>query len=205
VETLLGFGRITAPFSGIVTRRFVDPGAFIPAATASGATAGAALLTLMDFQTVRLQVAAPEMEATWVAKGQPVSATMEELPGRVFRGTVTRFAYALDPATKTMLVEAELPNPKLELRPGMYASVKIGVERRTDALLAPVEALVMEKANAFVFTVADHKAKKVPVKTGFNDGAFFEIQSGASAADVLILVGKQSFTDGQPVTPTEVP
>src|SRR5437879_5076796 len=150
-ETLLAFAKITAPFSGVVTRRMVDPGAFIPAATSGSTAQNAALLTLMDFSRVRVQVAVPEPETPRVAKGQPVEVIVEELPGRTFEGTVTRFAYALDEATKTMLAEAELTNPNGDLRPGMFATVKIGIERKANALRIPVEALVLEKANASVF------------------------------------------------------
>jgi len=202
-ETLLQFTKISAPFSGVVTRRLVDPGAFIPAASAGSAPQNAALLTLMDFNTVRLQVAVPESESPLVAKGQPVQLTVDGLPGRAFEGKVTRFAYALDDASKTMLTEIELPNPKLELRPGMYATVKIGIERREDVLLVPAEALVREKAGAFVFTVEDNKAKKAPVKVGFGDGTKFEIVSGVKAGDPVILVGSRALSDGQAVNVTE--
>src|SRR5438093_6670322 len=177
-ETLLSFAKITAPFSGIITRRMVDPGAFIPAATSGSAAQNAAIVTLSDFNRVRVQVAIPELETSLVATGQPVEVTVDGLPGRSFDGKVTRFSYALDEATKTMLAEIELPNPKLELRPGMYAIVKIGIERKEDALLIPVEALVAEKTGAFVFTVVDNKAKKIPAKTGVNDGANVELASG---------------------------
>lgn len=201
--TLLQFTKITAPFSGVVTKRMVDPGAFIPAATAASTPQNAALLTLMDFGTVRLQAAVPESEAPLVAKGQPVKLTVEGFPGRAFEGTITRFSYALDETTKTMLAEIELPNPKLELRPGMYATVRIGIERKEDALLVPAEAVVREKANAFVFMVVDQKAKKMPVKIGFNDGTNVEILSGLNADQSVILLGTRTFVDGQPVTVKE--
>jgi RND family efflux transporter MFP subunit len=201
-DTLLGFTKIIAPFSGMIIRRMVDAGAFIPAATA-GSPQSAALVTLADFNTVRVQVAVPEMEASLVAKDQPVKVSVDGLPGRSFDGKVTRFAYALDDASKTMLAEVELPNPKLELRPGMYAIVKIGIERKPDALLVPADAVLMEKANASVFTAVDNKAKKVPVKIGFNDGANVEIVSGVKESDSVILLGKRTLTDYQPVKVTE--
>ena len=202
-ETLLNYAKIYAPFAGVVTRRMVDPGAFIPAATSGSAAQQAALLTLSDFNRVRLQVAVPEAEASRVAVNQPVKFTVEALPGRTFEATVTRFSYALEEASKTMLAEVEVPNPNLELRPGMYASVKVGIESRADALLVPTDALVQEKAGAFVFTVADNKAKKTPVKAGFNDGQQAEIVSGLQPDQPVILVGKQTLTDGQPVKVTE--
>jgi membrane fusion protein, multidrug efflux system len=198
-ETLLGYAKIAAPFSGIVTRRLVDPGAFIPAATSGSAAQNAAIVTLTDFARVRLQVAVPEVEASRVAVDEPVKLTVEGLPGRSFEGKVTRFAYALDEASKTMLSEIELPNPKLELRPGMYATVKIGLERKEDALLLPAESMVTEKAGTFVFVVAGSKAKKTRVQTGFNDGTHVEVLNGLGPDQAVIVVGKQSLNDGQSV------
>jgi membrane fusion protein, multidrug efflux system len=198
-ETLLNYARITAPFAGIVTRRMVDSGAFIPAATSGSAAQQAALLTLSDFSRVRLQVAVPEAEASRVTTNQPVKFGVEGLAGRSFEGAVTRFSYALEEASKTMLAEVEVPNPSLELRPGMYASVKIGIERKPDALLVPVDALVQEKAGASVFTLVDNKAKKTPVKTGFNDGQHVEIVSGLTPDQTVILTGKQPLSDDQAV------
>jgi len=202
-ESLADFTRLTAPFEGVVTARFVDLGAFIPAATAGGAAQNAAVVTVMDFSTVRVQVPIPELEAALVAKGQPVKVALDGLPGKVFEGTVTRFAGALDEATRTMLVEAELPNPGHLLRPGMYATVRVGVEKHTNVLLVPSEALVMEKANAFLFLADGGKAKKTPVKIGFNDGARVEIVSGLAATAKVILVGKTALTDGQAVNVQE--
>src|SRR5881394_496722 len=198
-EILLSFANIVAPFSGIVTKRMVDPGAFIPAATSGSAAQNAAIATLVDFNRVRVQVAVPELESSLITTGQPVGVTVDGLPSRSFDGRVTRFSYALDEATKTMLAEIELPNPALELRPGMYAVVKIGIERKEDALLVPVEALVTERAGASIFTVVDAKAKKIPVKTGFNDGANVEIVSGIKPDQPVILVGKRTLGDGQAV------
>jgi membrane fusion protein (multidrug efflux system) len=203
IETLLKYARIVAPFSGVITRRMVDPGAFIPAATSGSTAQNAAIVTLTDFNRVRLQVAVPEMEASLIAVEQPVKLSVEGLPGRIFEGKVTRFSYALDELSKTMLTEIELPNPKLELRPGMYAMVKIGIERKADALLVPVDALVMEKSGASVFLVAENKAKKTRVQTGFNDGTQVEIVSGLPPSQPVILVGKRALSDGQPVKVSE--
>jgi RND family efflux transporter MFP subunit len=202
-ETLIGFTRITAPFAGIVTMRHVDAGAFIPAATAGSAAQTAALVTLMDFSRVRVQVAVPEIEAALVSPGQTVRVAVEGLPGVSFEGQVTRHTYALDEATRTMLVEAELPNPNLKLRPGMYATVRVGVDRHTNVMLVPSEALVMEKTTAFLFLADGGKAKKTPVKIGFNDGAKVEVVSGLAENAKVILVGKATLNDGQAVNVQE--
>src|SRR4051812_2870246 len=202
-ETLLTFTKITAPFSGIVTRRMLDAGAFVPAATAGSSPQSAALLTIADFNVVRVQAAVPESDAPLVAKDQPIKVTVDGLPGRTFEGKITRFAYGLDEATKTMLAESEIQNPKLELRPGMYANARIGIERKENALLVPAEAVLLEKANASVFTVVDNKAKKRAVKTGFNDGSRVEILDGLKPDEAVILIGKVPLSDGRLVNVTE--
>ncbi len=202
-RTLLQYSRIVAPFSGTITARLVDPGAFIPAATTGSTPQTAALLTLMDYSRVRVQVFVPEPEVPFVSNGVPVKVMVEEFPGRTFPGSVTRFAHALDPATKTMLTEIEIPNPNGELRPGAYASVQLEVERKKDALLVPVQGLLVEKAGTSVFTVAGGKAKKTPVQTGFNDGANVEINGGINPDQMVILMGKQTLNDGQPINPVE--
>jgi len=202
-ETLLGFSHITAPFAGIVTARFADPGAFIPAATSGSTAQSAAVVTLMDFATVRIHVAVPEAEAPLVAVDEPVKFSVESLPGKTFEAKVSRFGYALDPATKTTLVEADFANAGLALRPGMYATVRVGVEKHSGVITLPTDALVMEKTAAFIFKSIDGHARKTAIKLGFNDGARFEVIDGAAENDLVLLVGKTALTDGQLVTPLE--
>jgi membrane fusion protein, multidrug efflux system len=201
VETSLSFARITAPFAGIITKRMIDPGAFIPAAT-SGNSANAALFTLMDFSKVRVQVAVPEAEVPLIKTGLAAKIAVEELPNSSFEGTITRYSHALDESTKTMLAEIELPNPKGELRPGMYATARIIVERKPDVLVIPSEALVLEKTRQSVFTVVDQRAKRLPVKVGFNEAGWAEV-NGVQENQPLILVGKQVLVDGQPIIQAE--
>jgi membrane fusion protein (multidrug efflux system) len=202
-ETLLAYTKIIAPFSGTITKRWVDVGALIPAATASSSPQNAAVVTLMDRTRVRIEVAVPEAEAPLVKTGIEAEIAMDELPGKVFKGQVTRFADALDEATRTMVTEIELPNPTRELRAGMFATVKLAIDHKTDTLLIPVEALVVEKVKTSVFTLVDGKAKKLPVKVGFEDGKSAEILEGVTANDTVILTGKLPLSDGQPVKATE--
>ncbi len=203
IETLLSYAKITAPFSGVVTKRWVDPGALIPAATSSSSTKHAAVLTLMDFHTVRIDVAIPEPEAPLAKKNLPAKVTVSELPGRTFDGTITRFSYALDESTKTMTTEIDIPNPDLELRPGMWATVEIALQKKENALLLPAEALVTEKAKSSVFIVREGEAQKVSVTTGFDDGVNVEILKGVAPNDAVIVAGKQSVTDGEQVQAIE--
>jgi len=203
IETLLSYAKITAPFSGVITKRWVDPGALIPAPTSSSTSKSAAVVTLMDFSTVRIDVAIPDTEAPLVKKDLPVTVTVSELPGRVFQGTITRFSYALDESTKTMATEIEISNPDLALRPGMWAAVEIELQKKENALLIPAEALVIEKNKNSVFVVRDKKALKVALTTGFDDGVNVEILKGCGPNDAVIVAGKQSVTDGQKVQAIE--
>ena len=202
-ETLLRYSKIVAPFDGIVTMRYVDTGAFVPAATASGNPAAAAIVTLMDYTTIRAQAAVPEIEAARVQIDQPVVLTTDSLPGKTFRGTVTRHTGALDERTRSLLIEADFPNADLTLRPGMYASIKIGVEQHRNTLLVPAAALVREKAAGFLFTFADGKATRVPVKYGFNDGTNVEILDGIQENARVIIPGKATLVSGQAVKAVE--
>ena len=203
IETLLNYAKITAPFSGVITKRWVDPGALIPAPISSSTAKSAAVVTLMDFSTVRIDVAIPDAEAPSVKKDLPVKVTVDELPGRTFPGAITRFSYALDESTKTMATEIEISNVDLALRPGMWAAVEIELQKKENTLLVPAEALITEKNKNSVFVVHDNKAKKVSVQTGLDDGASVEILKGCGPDDAVIVAGKQSVTDGQKVQATE--
>jgi membrane fusion protein (multidrug efflux system) len=198
-RALLEFAKITAPFSGVITARFVDQGAFIPAATAGSTPQNAALLSLMDLSRLRVQVYVPETEVPFIRVGLPVTLTLDEFAGRTFQGTVSRFANALDEGTKTMLTEIDLDNTSGVLRAGMYASVKMEMERKPNALLLPSDAIAFEKAGTFAYLVTNGVVHKAPVKTGFRDGANVEVTDGVPTGAVVARVGKQALTDGQSV------
>ena len=192
ITTLLAFAEIKAPFDGIVTARHVDVGALVTANTSK-------ILEIVDASTLRLQIPVTEMETSLVAVGKPVKAQIDASGPAPVEASISRIAYALDPATRTMLAEADLKNAELKLRPGMYAMAKIAVEKHENATLIPVAGLVMEKTNAFVFKHIDGKAVKTAVKPGFNDGTNVEVPE-LKANDVILLPGTTLLTDKQPVT-----
>ena len=190
-QTLLNFAQIKAPFAAIVTERLVHPGAFASPGTSP-------LLRLVDASTLRLRIPVVELESALAAKGQPVEARIEALGGTVLTSTVARLSGALDPQTRTLMIEADFPNPEGRLRPGMFASARIGVERHDDTPLIPVAGLVKEKSGAFVFKHVGGKAVKTAVKPGFNDGAKVEIPD-LKADELILLPGTIPLTDGQEV------
>lgn len=204
LETLLGYARLEAPFDGIITRRWVDPGAFIPSATSGSAAGNAAVVTLMNFNRVRIEVAVPETDVARVATGLAARITAPALPGHVFVGKVTRIAYALDPSTKTMATEIDLPNPDLALRPGMFVRVELQFASTAKSLLLPGEAILAEEGTTHVLVARDGKVVRVPVKTGLDNGIQVEVLEGVRASDTVILTGRQTLIEGQAVQAEEV-
>lgn len=202
-DAMTGYGRILAPFDGVVTMRHVDTGAFLPAATASAGSRSAAIVTLMDDSTVRVRVAVPEAEASRVQVGQPVVVSLESFPGKLLHGKVSRQSGALDENTRSLLVEADFPNKDRQFRPGMYALVKIGVEKHENVTLVPAASLVREKTAGFLFLLDEGKAMRVPVKFGFNDGENVEIVEGLPEGARVILPGSAALVAGQAVKAVE--
>lgn len=202
-QTMLNFAKVRAPFDGVVTRRFVDPGAFVPAATAGTAAQQPALFTVEQVDRLRLRAAVPEYESALAGRGRPVTFTLEALPGRSFEATIARASGALDAVTRTLLVECDIDNGKRDLRPGMYASVRLGLETHRNAPIMPVEALVMEKQTAVAFLHKDGKARRVVLKIGFNDGRNVEVLDGIGPDDPILLAGGTPLTDGLAVTAKE--
>jgi RND family efflux transporter MFP subunit len=199
--TLLGFAMIRAPFAGVISRRSVDVGAFVPAATGGGA-GPAALFVLTDFATVRVQAALPESEAGLAAPGQPVSVLAEAAGAKPYASQLTRLSGVLENPSKTMLIESVLPNPDGALKPGMYANVRLGIETHRGVRLLPLTAVIMEKAVATAYVHEAGKARRRVLKAGFNDGANLEILDGLKPDEDVLVVGTATLTDGQPVTLT---
>jgi RND family efflux transporter MFP subunit len=196
-STLMDYAKIRAPFNGVVTQRFVDPGALIQTATASQ-TQVASVATVMNMDIVRIYVEVPEREVPFVRKGNPITVTVDALPGKTFSGAVTRFTTALDPATRTMKTEIQIANRDHSLRPGMYGSIVLELEKRPNVLTIPAASLAVEGDKKFVYTVANNKAKKTAVNIGFDDGTRVEITQGLTGNEDII-INKGSITDGMEV------
>ena len=195
IDTLLSFGKVTAPFSGIVTQRWVDPGAFI--AVPSGGGSAGALVTIADLAIIRVIVPVPEKEAAFIAIGCPAIVRFDALPDPI-AATVTRHGHVVESTSGTLPVEIDVANPGLKLMPGMFARVRLATEAHSRVLTIPVAALFAEGAASSVFTVVGGTATKVPVKIGLNDGARVEVLSGLADQDVIALI-VPGLADGKPV------
>ncbi|MCS6263464.1 MAG: efflux RND transporter periplasmic adaptor subunit [Nitrospira sp.] len=193
------YTKVRAPYNGIVTARFADPGSLIQIATSS-ATSAIPLFTIMDLSTVRVYANVPQDDSPWVVPGK-TSATVKvtELPNRSFSGVVTRSTLALDPATRSLLVEIDLPNTDHALRPGTFAEVALGLREIPQALVVPPQAVISTPKGKSVFIIEESKAKSVPVQTGISDGRWIEITSGLQGHEEVVAVGKRRLLDGMPV------
>lgn len=197
-KSMLDYTKVFAPFHGVITARFADPGAFIPAAVGS-ATQTVPFFTIMDLDTVRVYVSVPQEDALWIKDGIPAQLTARELVGQELRGTVTRTTTALDSSTRTLLVEIDLPNPDHRLRPGMFMTVTLILQEHPQALALLPAALLSDKDGTSVFVIEDGKIKQVAVKTGLDDGTWVEVIEGLRDNMEVVVVGKSGLTDGQAV------
>jgi RND family efflux transporter MFP subunit len=191
---------IRAPFSGIVTARFVDPGALIPQAT-SQAGAASPIISLATLSPLRIYADVPQSSAPFIRNGDPASITVNEYPQRIFRGTITRHSSALASETRTMLVEVDLPNSDQALYPGMYATIQFNVSVSAGAPTVPDDALIFRGGKPFVPVVRNGHLRLAPVVLGYDDGVNIEITEGVSGSDVVAINVGQAAQDGEPVQP----
>ncbi len=199
-RTLLEYTKLYAPFAGVITARFADPGALIQAATGS-ATQAVPLFTVMDMSTVRIYVNVPQEAALLSKPGTPAVLTIRELPQDRFEATVTRTTEALDPATRTLLVEIDLDNTARKLQPGMFANVTLQLERHLDTLAVPPAAVITTKGGQekSLYVVEQGTAKLTRIQTGLDDGLWVEVTGGLTGTEDVVVVGKGGLKDGQEV------
>lgn len=193
---LRDYTKVRAPFSGIITARFADPGALIQVATSS-VTSAMPLFTLMDLDVIRVYTNVPQEEAAFVKPGvTEASLVVNERSGHVFRGTVTRTTFALDPATRSLLVEIDLPNKDHLLQPGMFGEVRLVLLQRPGALVVPPGSIITKNGTKAVFVLEDQLAKLVSIRTGISDGRWVEVTEGLIGTEEIVVVGKGNLTEG---------
>ncbi len=197
-EAMASYRRIVAPYDGTVTRRGVDTGHL----TTSG-TAGEPLFLVARSDVVTITVGVPETDAPFVNPGDVVRIRLQALAGRTFEGKVTRTSWALDPSTRTLRAEIDLPNPENVVRPGLYAYATIIAEEHKDVITLPTSAIVTESGSSFCVTVADGRAKRKAITLGLSDGKRTEVVSGIEEDEMVVEANSASLIDGQPVERNE--
>jgi len=201
-SSLAEYSRILAPFNGIVTWRYADTGTLIQAGTSNAGSAP--VVKVAEVDTLRLRLPVPESLAPYVHVGDPASVYVDAI-AKTFQGSVTRSAGALDPATRTMQVEIDVPNKTGQLTPGMYGQVTLNVAHRNDSLTVPVQAVDQTGAQPFVLTVdGANKVEKKTVRVGVSTPNLIEILSGVKEGDRVIAVNLSEYRDGERVAPTPI-
>jgi RND family efflux transporter MFP subunit len=200
-ETNLTYSYVRAPFAGYVSVRNLDPGAFVSGSTGSTSTMSRGILLLQDITTVRVLVDVVEKDLSLVKIGQPAELRADAYPNRVFTGKVTRIVQALNPNTRTMTVEVDIPNANRDLKGGMFARVEVVVGSHRDAMQVPIDAVTRLEADQYVYVVQDGKARKTPVELGISNDGLIEIVKGLTGTEPVIVSGKDLVTDGAKVDP----
>src|SRR5579885_2030831 len=192
---------VTAPFDGIVTMRYVDPGHLIPQSTA-GVSTDSAIVEVARMKPLRLYAYMPQSTALFVRNGDQSTFTVNEYPRRKFVGTVTRHPEALAADSRTMIVEVDLPNEDLALYPGMYGFVNFSVSMPESAPMVPDDALIFRDSKVYVPVVRNNRLHLVEVTLGYDNGVSVEIAGGdVKDNDMVALNVGQAARDGELVQP----
>ena len=198
-QTMVSYTQITAPFDGVVTHRYADPGTLIQGGTSGGQSQP--LVRVSDNYRLRLDFPVTVDYVKAVHLDDPVEVRVDSSNGKTFTGKISRFTHDVDEDTRTMTTEIEVPNPNLELMPGMYATVVLKVEKRPDTLAVPTEAVSGEK-NPTVYVVnKDNQIEERAVKLGLETPDKYEVFSGLHEGDLVVIGNRAGFQAGQKVEP----
>jgi membrane fusion protein (multidrug efflux system) len=199
---LVSFARVVAPFDGRITQRNIDVGSLVTAGGAPGASTTQPLFRIEATDPIRVFVEVPQAFASSVEDGQAAGVSIQELPGRVFTGRVTRTAGTLDPSTRTLNVEVDVPNPRGELLAGMYAEVKIAVAVAHPIVRVPASAVIVDSRGVHVATVdGEGSVRLVEVSRGLDDGREIEVLEGLAGGEQIVVSPGGGVTDGMRVEP----
>jgi RND family efflux transporter MFP subunit len=205
IKTLLDYTRVTAPFAGVVTKRYADTGSMIQAGTSSSIQA-MPLVKLSENSKLRLVLPVPESAVPTVHIGQQVEVRVPTL-GRSFPGKVARFADKVMSATRTMETEVDVENPSLILIPGMFAEVNLTLSHRNAALTVPIPSVDLgtdDSSGQVAVVTPENRIEIRKVKLGIQTATDIEVLAGLSADDLVVTGNRSSLRAGQQVRPKPV-
>jgi RND family efflux transporter MFP subunit len=201
-KTIAGYTVITAPFSGLITRRDADPGALIQAGSGSSAMP---IVQLSEIDRLRLILPVPESAVPRVSIGQVVQIRVPALD-REFEGRIARISSRVETKTRTMETQVDIANPEQVLTPGMYAFVSLVLEQRTSVLTVPVQAVSRREDGAEVWIVTtQNRLEPRNVSIGLETPERVEILSGLQENELVVIGRRSQFKPGQSVTAVETP
>jgi RND family efflux transporter MFP subunit len=186
------YQRVVAPFDGVITQRAIDNGSLVT----SGSTF---MFTLMHSNVIRTQLFVPQDEAFGLGPGVDAVVRVPELPNRSFPGKVTRIASALQPGSRTLLTEIDVPNPDGALSPGMYCTVELHIPRKTPSMIIPADAVVFDQNGLHVAVVENGVAHLQKIAIARDFGTEVEVHDGVKPGDQVILNPMVDLADGSKV------
>ncbi|MBO0752985.1 MAG: efflux RND transporter periplasmic adaptor subunit, partial [Bradyrhizobiaceae bacterium] len=195
LEQRKAYQRVVAPFDGVVTARNIDNGSLV----SGDATGGTSMFTVMHSDVIRIQLYVPQDEAFGLKAGVEATVRVPELPGHDFKGAVTRIASALQPGTRTLLTEIDVPNRDDLLTPGTYCQVELKIPRRTPSLILPAEAIIFNRTGLNVAVVEHDRVHIRKVALVRDMGTAVEVNDGVRDGDHVILNPPVNITEGQTV------
>ncbi len=196
LEEMVSFEKVIAPFDGVVTARKTDVGALI---NAGSTTAAPELFHMTAINRLRVFVSVPEQDIRAAQSGATATLFLTEFPGRTFQGTIARNSNAIDPTSRTLLVEVDVDNPSGELLPGAYVTVHLKLPGAANAMTVPANTLLFRTEGLRVAVVRDNKAELIPVHVGRDFGDSLEVTDGLKLSDSLIINPPDSMISGAPV------
>jgi RND family efflux transporter MFP subunit len=200
LEQRKAYQRVVAPFDGVVTARNIDNGSLV----SGDATGGTSMFTMMHSDVIRIQLYVPQDQAFGLKPGVEATVRVPELPGRDFKGVVARIASALQPGTRTLLTEIDVPNEDGQLTPGTYCQVELKIPRKTPSLILPAEAIIFNRAGLNV-AVVEHDRVHIRKVTMVRDmGTTVEVSEGVKDGDQVIMNPPVNIAQGQTVAPRVV-
>ncbi|MEO8157308.1 MAG: efflux RND transporter periplasmic adaptor subunit [Betaproteobacteria bacterium] len=199
LTTMVGYSRITAPFAGVVSKRYADTGSLVGAGTGTGSQA---LVRLSQLNPLRLVLPVPESAVPNIHVGAPVEIALQSTK-QTFSANVSRTSGRVSTETRTLHVEVDVANPGLRLAPGMYATATLELETRKQVIGIPVEALQDRQDAAATVLVLDsrHKIEQRKIAIGMETASRIEVVSGLSEGEMVVLGGGGRYQPGQSAEP----
>ena len=198
VRSMIGYTTITAPFDGVITKRYADPGALIQAGTSSSAQLP--VVDMAEDRRLRLAFPVPESAVALVQVGAPVRVTIGS-SGETIDAKISRFSGKVERATRTMTTEVDIDNSAGRITPGMYASVELVVRESKSAVAVPVQAIAVGNKPRVFIVNAGGIVEERAVKLGLETPSEAEVTSGLNAGDLVIAGSRSGIQPGQKVTP----
>jgi RND family efflux transporter MFP subunit len=192
LEQEKAYQRVVAPFDGVITQRNIDNGSMVQSQSTF-------MFTLMHPDVIRTQVYVPQDEAFGLGPGVDAVVRVPEIPGRAFPGKVTRIASALQPGSRTLLTEVDVPNPDGALSPGIYCTVELLIPRKTPSMIIPANAVVFDHDGLHVAVVKHGAAHLQKITIARDFGKEVEVHDGVMPGDQVILNPMVNLAEGSKV------